>query len=478
MGALVRISPGCGSKIDQRSTWWRRFGEATGRPYEGLPADLASKKLEELTDQPLLNYLLALSYVREELDFSTEPNLNQIYRDLLAAVYERGWDRQKGHPATEGLEEEQFIRILEEIALAVWHGDGRKATVRSIEESCKRARLNRFFERFAKGAEEGVTQLLTAFYFRQHGQDGEGDRTFEFTHKSFGEYLTARRIVRQIEQIDHELAEAEKNLDRGIDEQEALVRWAQCCGPAKIDGYLYSFVAAEVALKDLETCARWQKRVLHLIGHLLRQGMPMTKLDLPNYLEMKIQARNAEEALLVVHSACAQVTEKVYKMKWPSRTAAGDWIHQLRGQRDETESTALSCLHHLDLSGQTLFFIDLYRAILDGARLDGAILDGAILDGARLHGARLHGAILDGAILDGAILDGARLEGASLDGAILDGASLDGASLHGASLHGASLDGASLHGVHTNSLTSFKNTRGEPASASTAVRKKIREGRG
>lgn len=485
-------------QVDQRSAWWQRFGEATGRKYEDLPQELSGQQLKELTDQPLLNYLLALSYVREELDFSTDANLNQIYRDLLSAVYERGWDRQKGHPATEGMEEDQFIRILEEIAQAAWHGDGSKATVRSIQDRCRRTQLRHVLLRFEKDAEEGVTQLLTAFYFRQHGKDDEGYRTFEFTHKSFGEYLTARRIVRQVVQIDNGLTEAEKDPDRGIDEQEGLVRWARCCGPSDVDTYLNHFLRAEVALRDPQTCDRWQKMTIRLLLHLLHHGMPMTELGLSSYREMRRQARNAEEALLAVHSACAWVTQKICNIKWPSATSAGAWLHELRGQRDGSGyKTVLSSLNYLDLRRQTLDVVDLDGAVLQGASLEeaslyGASLDQANLEQARLYGARLHGAKLDranlnganlhGAILDGASLAHANLRGARLDETILNRANLDRADLRGASLHGASLDGVRLEdtrlkGVYVDSETSFKNTSGDPLAASEKVLRRIRAGR-
>jgi hypothetical protein len=59
-------------------------------------------------------------------------------------------------------------------------------TIRAIRERSRIAGLTRVLERFEEGAEAGVTRLLTAFYFRQYGER-DGDKTFEITHKSFGE---------------------------------------------------------------------------------------------------------------------------------------------------------------------------------------------------------------------------------------------------------------------------------------------------
>ncbi len=176
---------------DQRQIWWQNYGSASGNGYSGLPKELNQGNLTDITAQPLLNYLVALSLRRGELQFSEETNLNAIYADLLKAIYDRGWAGHQ-HAAIKGIEEKDFVRILEEIALASWHGNGRTTTVREIERHCDSSNLKNSLTRFQEGFQEdsktSITRLLTAFYFRQSGHDQTGDRTFEFTHKSFGEY--------------------------------------------------------------------------------------------------------------------------------------------------------------------------------------------------------------------------------------------------------------------------------------------------
>jgi hypothetical protein len=113
---------------DQRQIWWQSYGEAKGKEYTGLPPELDNPNLVEITAQPLLNYLVALSIEGGKLKFSEQTNLNEIYGDLLEAVYERGYEKQ-GHRVIEGIEKHEFIGILEEIALACWHGVGRTTTV-------------------------------------------------------------------------------------------------------------------------------------------------------------------------------------------------------------------------------------------------------------------------------------------------------------------------------------------------------------
>jgi hypothetical protein len=121
-------------KHDQRKEWWCEYGKVTGKQYEGLPKELDSPDLAEITAQPLLNYLVAMSYERNHLDFSANPSLNEVYEDLLDSVFER--ETSKRHSTTKQLTSDTFIQFFEEVAVVVWHGNGRTATLAEIEEAC------------------------------------------------------------------------------------------------------------------------------------------------------------------------------------------------------------------------------------------------------------------------------------------------------------------------------------------------------
>ncbi|WP_041555315.1 pentapeptide repeat-containing protein [Nostoc sp. PCC 7524] len=444
-------------ETDQRQFWWQKYSLSKNKQYNGLPAVLDQGRLIEITAQPLLNYLVALSYERGEVEFSENSNLNTIYADLLKAVYERRWgDRQK-HPIAQEFsiaDDEEFALILEEIALACWHGNGRTTTVREIENKCGgNSHIKQLFIKYQEAAEAGVTRLLTAFYFRQSGVR-EQEKTFEFTHKSFGEYLTARRIVQELSWIHKQLDK--RQTDRyhrdGWDETEALRNWAILCGTSPIDQYLFDFIGDEIRLHNLADVENWQQSLCHLIGFMLRHGMPMELLpEIKSFHQANQQARNAEEALLVVLNACARVTQKISKIDWPAPEAFGNWISRLHGQRVSFDGDVLclKCLSFLDLQNCILSSKDFYmanfqRANLQGANLQGANLYGANLQGANLQRANLQGANLQRANLYGANLEGANLYGANLQRAILQRAILEGANLQRAILQRANLEGANL----------------------------------
>ena len=439
---------------DQRQIWWQKYGYASGRGYDCLPEELNQNNLTEITAQPLLNYLVALSFDQQK-KFPIDGNLNAIYANLLTAVYERGWDDRRQHAAIRGIEEKDFVRILEEIALASWHGDGRTTTVREIEAHCEHSSLKSLLEKFQESAKLGVTRLLTAFYFRESGVK-EQEKTFEFTHKSFGEYLTAKRIVREVRLIHKKLKDRQNDPDEGWDEREALKRWAILCGASVMDEYLFNFVVDEMPLQNPLDVSDWQQTLCDLIGFMLRHGMPMERLTpRPDFQEENRQARNAEEALLALLNACARVTKTVLKIQWHTPEAFGIWISRLQGQRIDTYANDvfyLNCLSFLDLQGCTLILKDflaanLERANLQGANLQGANLQGANLEWTHLEWTHLEGANLEWANLVGATLVRANLQGANLEEAHLVGANLEWANLEGANLVGANLKGAILEGA-------------------------------
>ena len=370
---------------DQRQLWWQKYAQAKGKDYTGLPPELDKDNLTDITTQPLLNYLIALSYEREKVKFDQTTNLNEIYADLLDAVYERGYEQQ-GHRAIEGIKENEFITVLMEIALACWHGDGRTTTVREIEAHCDSSGLKRLLQRFQDSFQENsrasITRLLTAFYFRESGDLRGSEKTFEFSHKSFGEYLTAKRIVLGLSTIHRKLTESETDYSDDYNEREALITWAKLCGASPIDIHIFKFVLGEMRLQEIETLREWQQRLCRLIEYLMVRGMPMEALSLPSFKVAMEQSRNAEEALLAVLNACARITEKVSEIDWKSPEAFGEWIARLIGQRKDFEPVfVMECLSYLDLYECNLRLREFFRANLEGANLEGANLYTTILEG-------------------------------------------------------------------------------------------------
>lgn len=430
--------------------WWQRFGQAVGEQYRSVPKPLRDKDLAEITAQPLLNYLLALSYRRGELDFSDTPNLNLIYRDLLDAVYERRWGPGR-HPTQKQLKREEFDDLLDELGLAAWHGAGRTVTEAEVVRACERAGLQEQLAAFQEGARAGAISLLAAFYFRQAGKV-DGERTFEFTHKSFGEYLTSRGIVRWMDDIHEERSRNRKNRQRGWTEGEALVKWIELTGPAALHLDSLPFLKREIALKDRDILDSWRICFAELFDGQLDNRLPMQRLELPTYEEMTFQARNAEEALLAAHFCCASAISKCSFVRsgefWFNRL-----VSRLRISSDVTV-VAPRCLGWLEIpdyafaeyrnADRTAYF---GTVLLSCLNLEGVTLRNGSLQGAKMFGAILRRADLRGMDLKRAELHSVNLEDADLRGTDLEGADLRDANVSGANFREVNLEGADLVGV-------------------------------
>lgn len=427
---------------DLRQAWWKNYGSLTGHKYKGLPKELDRDDLLEITAQPLLNYLLALSFCRGKLDFSAGVNLNQIYHDLVEAVYERGYEKGRRHASVRDIKPEDFFLVLEEIGLAAWHGDGRTTTVAEIEKHCRDGGLGNQLDAFQDGAKQGVTRLLAAFFFRQQGERPKGDPTFVFTHKSFGEYLAARRLVHAMQDIVEERQRRmDKGGNKGWSEADALQRWAEWCGPTALSPYIHKFLMAEVALLNMDEVAKWQEHFTRLFNHLLCHGMPMESLRLPSFKDALFQARNAEETLLAVLNACARVTQRISKIEHPSPTTFGAWFKRIQGQRMGPESVrSADCLSLLNLNEASLDFADFYGANLSQSSLRSIQGYGITFECAEFVGADLAGAFLGCASFNHADLSGADLSGADLSGANLTGANLTGTIFGDTNLEGTIFD--------------------------------------
>ena len=433
-------------ELDQRNEWWRRYGELKGLNLEGLPEKMGSSLLDDITAQPLLNYLLAL--VQNEIDFERDVNRNQIYRKLLGRVWKRDWDPAQTHRSQQDVTLEEFTELLEEMALTAWHDRERLTTVAAVETRCQGTRLESVLNAYKKKCDDGVGQLFAAFYFRKSDQIKGAEETFEFTHKSFGEYLTACRIVGTLDELHQQFAEADQRRGRSIvwNEREALLAWLKVCGPATISGDLREYLDNEICLRD--DLEELQATLVRLLNENLRSNMPCEELAGKTFGEMLDLSRNAEEALLVLHSCCATQTKEVSDIEWPAPNSAGTLMKRLQRQRvGSANSQALESLNHLNFLNQHLEFTDFFSANLKGANLRRARLQRAALQGANLYEARLHGADLHGANLHEAKLRGADLQGAYLQGAKLQGADLHGAKLHEAKLQWADLYEARLHGA-------------------------------
>nr|WP_152629699.1 pentapeptide repeat-containing protein [Haliangium ochraceum] len=430
---------------DQRDAWWAKYSALLGRDEQAaFPVELARPALVHLSAEPLLLYLLAFSYCAGKLDLSEASlDVSKVYDGLLRGVYQRGYEQRPHKAAMKSFED--FTAVLEEIGLAAWHGEGRTATLSTICHYCdQNPRLKRLFAQFEDDARAGVGSLLLAFYFRQ--RDAALDPTFEFTHLSFGEYLVARRLVRALERLCSKLEQGDEGSEDGWREQDALLSWAEFCGPTLMEPNLAELFSAAIHACPVETARAWQHVLCRCIGFVMRNGMPMEKLNpRPSFREEVQHANHAEIALFVALNACATKSRKLSKSDWPTPASFRAWLAQKTESSTGHPPFVLSrALSFLELPEANLQRANLQRANLQRANLRDANLRDANLRDANLQHANLRGADLRGANLRSANLRGANLRGSNLQHINLQHASLISADLRGADLRGANVRGANL----------------------------------
>lgn len=439
---------------DQRNDWWSKFSELKGLEFKDLPSELATKHLEPITTEPLLNYLVSLSYLRQDITFTEDTSLNQIYADLLDSVHERKYTATGVHKSLNDMDKDNFIRILQEIALTVWHENGRTATVDQIKKQCETANIVSYFGEFSDDMKSGVTRLLMAFYFREFGSN-QGDKTFEFTHKSFGEYLTAKRIMLELEIILEEVERSKKRAGSGWTVEEAFEKWIRICGPQPIDSYLNDFLAGEIRImaeteSGLSIIFEYQKLIIELIQLAVSGQSPIKKLNLATFSEDLTYSRNAETALLKVHSLCANSTNEVIKnVEYENSRDFDKWLSLL-------DYRIMSALNHLYLPK-----IKMHSSFI------GSNLKSSVFNNASLVLSTFFMSIFNNASFESANLSEVRAEHASFKDTNFKSTDLRRANFRAADLTGANLTDANLDGTNFTNANlenaKFENTNHEKA---------------
>ena len=442
--------------IDQRDLWWNKYSKLKNKDYSKLPEELKKEELDEITSQPLLNYLIALSYDRGEINFSEETNLNIIYKDLLIGVFNRKYDDCKIHKSICTFDEDDFISILEEIGYCTWIGDGRKTTIKKLENHFKDTGLDELLKEFIDEAEKGIFSLLTSFYFKKSDNNSNGDETFEFTHKSFGEYLTAKKLVNELVNLYEEYNSREKDRrkKKGKSLEDCLIEWINYFGYKEIDGDLHKFIDNEIKLLlNQYDLLEVQTMLVTFIDYSLGNNLPIEKTNFKNTFKESTQANiNSQKALLIFHGTIATYTKETIQREPLDRLLFSELISNLCPQTIIGAELIKKYFNNLNLGNAKFVLKELTFTNFSNSNLENVDLFYANLLNADLKDANLKGANLVYANLEGADFEGANLEGADFEGANLEGINLKGANLTGANFEGTNLESIDFEDIDLSTI--------------------------
>jgi hypothetical protein len=425
---------------DQRQDWWRGWGSLSGDDSSGLPSEIAgNKNLADLADQPLLNHLLAITRAGNPAALDASSSVNGVYASLLRHVWERSWGEKRQIADVRPLTVEQFDRLFESIGLAVWqHGGGRSTTLAEVADIARLEKLDTVLPVFKEGAEKGALALLTAFFFRRSGSD----ETFELTHKSFGEYLAARRLARLIKDL-HRLLPA-----GDIDESEALRRWYRLTHAARVTVEILMFLGGALGALTLEKVQARRATLIQLFNENLDAGMPFQGVDSKSqprtYREAERATAAAELALFAAIGVCTcMIIDKTLGMELAARRLAARWSPAWPDRENDLRTSAWDLLRRLEAGTRNDRCI---RSYMLGINLDHQVLRTNLTETswwfASMRSTDLRGADLTHAYLCYVDLRDANLTHADLSYAKLRDADLSYAKLRDADFFGADLRSA------------------------------------
>ncbi len=418
---------------DKRLVWWRKYNGISG-DIGTLPAYLQHKQLEALTVIPLLNYLVFITYGDKELDELGKISICRLYSDLLSKVYERAYDENRRHGVTKNIELDDFKITMEEIAISAWRGSVKTTTVNEVKNRCEESSYNIKHE--FKDDPDMWSNLFVAFYFRRANIVG-GIDTFEFTHKSFCEYLVAMRLIRLESEIYNQFSNGYYNI------KECLLNWIKVCEDAAIVDDVYRFLADGIDIefsgtdKEINVLGH-QQLCVNMINYIQENGLPFEELNRrPEFRREFVQHINTQVILLAFCHRFAKISRQINVIKW--ETAGSLKLLIESNAQFKLNDCLKNLLSTLNLSNVDLKGVDLSRAHLEGIRLRGAHLSGALLKEANLRNADLVGVAFFGADLGGADLRGAKLSQANLQKGSVRNAKMNASNLTGTDFSGTDI---------------------------------------
>lgn len=434
---------------DYRQIWWRIYHRLTCGTKEGLPEALDQDRFQDLTAEPLLDYLVAASGFRG----SESGNRNELYASLFEDVAKRrhaqeAAERQKSGssaaPASYHEYKDDFDQIMEAFATAAWRGDGRTAHLKDVLDACSQAvktKLSEFLE--VKG---GHHRLIATFYM-QMDRSGRDD-AFEFTHKNFAEYLTARRLIREIRNI-HRRMHDHDDLD---DQRFGLVKWFRLCAPQQITIGIVEFLRDEIKCQKVhfegeQVIDQWIEILTKLFNLNISEGMPALE-GAVSYRQAEHLAVNAEEALLAAVNACARALGTIWSPAWIDRNGAADLIARLRMSKKGFRSTLYQQLiSNMSCREQVIISQDMREFDLSFSDFSFSYLSNSNLSGSNLFRTNLMYAELTDAIVSNCNLAESNIEGAHLYNTDFSYSTLSRANLRAAKPNNLNISNSILSGT-------------------------------
>jgi len=478
---------------DIQQQWFQKWqtvvGEAETEKFrEFLHSKQCPKQIKELAREPLLLYLLAAMHRDKQLQgemFATADvggTKVWIYELVLEWVLEkqRVEEGKNLNPEITTLEPEDLEILLVEAGLCVVQSGGEYAAIKMIEDRLVKQgykELQALIEKARQDQrEDGLKNALAAFYLKSAAG---AENSVEFFHKSFGEFLCAKRMAESLEDFTEKTGKRRKTYVVSDEELEWQVY--DLFGYSNLTAEVVEYLMALLVKSEVDLVVLFERLHGFYLDWCDGKFIEATEETLPQKKARQLQQWGIESGQRRVDIYTGlNVMILLFELHRYGQYQEGlrEELHFYPcGQPDseDFEDTKLlriigysqclgddvfvkvvgSFLRGADLSDAKLMLV-----FLEHSNLSGIVLSDTDLSGIVLSITNLSNAILSNARLFDAYLSHANLIGADLRSADLSDANLRSADLSDANLSNAKLSGAYLSNIKWNNNTNWSNTIG------------------
>lgn len=426
---------------DHREKYWKNYATATSKDVD-TPSILTDIGLIDLTSEPLLMYLLIFSEYIENNEDITKLNKNIVYKNIFEKLHKRDRD-EKASNIKDGIDTEKFFILMECLGLAAWREGGRTGSSKNFEDIRDRIYAPKLAREFRNLTAADLKNVALQFYTQPTSSADDG---YEFIHKSFGEYLTARAIVRFAARM------ASSYLDSGR-EEEAAIRWLSLTGTQALNPDIVLWMKREATLMHLDGTRYEQSSLRELVEGLseifnwtLKNGFPAHGDQAHgSWVQRTKQQANAEHSLMVAINC---ISEAAYpanafmkplgeggwehgpiKIDWGAERISSSEPRSLFWRNPRSTSELQTFVDRLNLAGIGIEDYSLSRMDLSGVSLSSLELNGVDLSYSSFKGSTIthclfYSANLNNVNFEDANLQNTRFPRANLSGALFDRADI------------------------------------------------------
>ena len=182
-------------QIDQRVVLWGKLSEHYQLSVT-IDELLEHDHLMELSENPLLLFLLAWTFKQDPSSLEKINNSVQLYRHILKCVYFRSHNRAEKVTLDDGYK--SYFNILRAVGACAWLHNSRAIEIKKISEYCQSMKITKAYEKWFEQEKSEKTSSLFLLFFAHETKNQEDESIFEFLHKSFYEYLALEELVHYI----------------------------------------------------------------------------------------------------------------------------------------------------------------------------------------------------------------------------------------------------------------------------------------